>query len=150
MSRGGKGENLFLCLSLTLGARDFSSAVSGFCQVFIVKSDPREKFPKIPASREKNLWYSGYLSLWAGSTFGGVARSHAIATRERRRECEWWIPPPLSASRLASLATRNVELARWLPLSLHMIPPTSFDCLGESIFARLFLLLVLFWREISD
>jgi len=139
MSRGEKGENLFLCLSLTLGARDFSSAVSGFCQVFIVKSDPREKFPKIPAAREKNLWYPGYLSLRKSSTLGGVARSHSIATRKRRRECEGWRPPLLSASplacsrvlsRLASLATRNVELARWLPLSLHIIPPTSFSCLG--------------------
>ena len=37
----------------TLGARDFSSAVSGFCQVFIVTR------AKIPAAREKNLWYPG-------------------------------------------------------------------------------------------
>ena len=63
MSRGEKGENLFLCLGLTLGAKDFARAVSGFCQVFIVKSDPREKFPKFPAARQKNLWYPGYLSL---------------------------------------------------------------------------------------
>ena len=39
----------------TLGARDFSSAVSGFCQVFIVTR------AKIPAAREKNLWYPGYV-----------------------------------------------------------------------------------------
>ena len=38
----------------TLGARDFSSAVSGFCQVFIVTH------AKIPTAREKNLWYPGY------------------------------------------------------------------------------------------
>ena len=42
---------------ITLGARDFSSAVSGFCQVFIVTRrcvGLRPK-PKIPAAREKNL-----------------------------------------------------------------------------------------------
>ena len=27
------------CMNVTLGARDFSSAVSGFCQVFIVTPD---------------------------------------------------------------------------------------------------------------
>ena len=54
-------------LGITLGARDFSSAVSGFCQVFIVtraKSFAARGFglrptPKIPAAREKNLWYPG-------------------------------------------------------------------------------------------
>ena len=77
----------------TLGAqsaRDVSSAVSGFCQVFIY-SDPREMFfsrlrptaedvswptPKISAAGEKILWYPGYYK-WC------------IA----RRECE---QPPLS------------------------------------------------------
>ena len=47
----------------TLGARDFSSAVSGFCQVFIVtraRSFGLRPTPKIPAAREKNLWYPGY------------------------------------------------------------------------------------------
>ena len=55
----------------TLGARDFSSAVSGFCQVFIVASPlvasaygrrcvGLRPTPKIPAVREKNLWYPGY------------------------------------------------------------------------------------------
>ena len=59
----------------TLGARDFSSAVSGFCQVLIV-TRTKSVFlaasaygrrcvglpptPKIPAAREKNLWYPGY------------------------------------------------------------------------------------------
>ena len=60
-------------LSSTLGARDFSSAVSSFCQVFIVKKSVflaasaygRRRVglrptPKIPAAREKNLWYPGY------------------------------------------------------------------------------------------
>ena len=60
-------------LSSTLGARHFSSAVSGFCQVFIVKKSVflaasaygRRRVglrptPKIPAAREKNLWYPGY------------------------------------------------------------------------------------------
>ena len=60
-------------LSSTLGARDFSSAVSGFCQAFIVKKSVflaasaygRRRVglrptPKIPAAREKNLWYPGY------------------------------------------------------------------------------------------
>ena len=48
----------------TLGDRDFSSAVSGFCQVFAsaygrgcVRLRPT---PKIPAARKKNLWYPGY------------------------------------------------------------------------------------------
>ena len=56
----------------TLGARDFSSGVSGFCQVFRVtraKSSRKKGFsrgfglrstPKIPTAREKNLWYPGY------------------------------------------------------------------------------------------
>ena len=129
MSRGEKGENLFLCLSLTLGARDFSSAVSGFCQVFIVKSDPREKFLKIPAARETNLWYPGYLSLRASSTLGGVARSHSIATRERRRDCEGWRPPPPSASPLArslarSLAARFARHSKCRTCSLATsVPP---------------------------
>ena len=48
----------------TLGARDFSSAVSGFCQVCIVTRRPTHlrprcvglrPTPKIPAAREKNL-----------------------------------------------------------------------------------------------
>ena len=56
-----------LLSKLTLGARDFSSAVSGFCQVFM--GDPRvfslgfaargfglRPTPKIPAAGEKNLW----------------------------------------------------------------------------------------------
>ena len=44
---------------ITLGARDFSSAVSGFCQVFIVtrRCVGLRPTPKIPAAREKNLWY---------------------------------------------------------------------------------------------
>ena len=46
---------------ITLGARDFSSAVSGFCQVFIVtrRCVGLRPTPKIPAARGKNLWYSG-------------------------------------------------------------------------------------------
>ena len=107
MSRGEKGENLFLCLGLILGARDFSSAVYGFCQVFIVKSDPVEKFPKIPTARQKNLWYPRYLNLRASSALGGVARCHSIATRERRRECEGWRPSSLSASPLARAFSRG-------------------------------------------
>ena len=55
----------------TLGARDFSSAVFGFCQFFIVnraKSFSRgfaargfglRPTPKIPATRKKNLWHPG-------------------------------------------------------------------------------------------
>jgi len=45
-------------LELTLGATDFSSAVSGFCQVFRRRVGLRPT-PKIPAAREKNLWYPG-------------------------------------------------------------------------------------------
>ena len=50
---------------ITLGSRDFSSAVSGFCQIFIVtrgfaaRSFGPRPSPKIPAVREKNLWYPG-------------------------------------------------------------------------------------------
>ena len=40
---------LYIYSNRTLGARDFSSAVSGFCPT-----------PKIPTAREKNLWYPGY------------------------------------------------------------------------------------------
>ena len=52
----------------TLGARAFSSAVSGFCQVFIVtraasaygrRCVSLRPTPRIPAAREKNLWYPG-------------------------------------------------------------------------------------------
>ena len=47
----------------TLGARDFSSAVSGFCQVFIVTRVTRgfgqRPTLKIPAADEKKLWYPG-------------------------------------------------------------------------------------------
>ena len=45
----------------TLGARDFSRAVSDFCQVFIVTRSWLRPTRKIPAAREKNLWYPGYL-----------------------------------------------------------------------------------------
>ena len=48
--------------NFTLGARDFSSAVSGFCQVFIVTLGLWQA-PKLPAAREKNLWYPGYTNL---------------------------------------------------------------------------------------
>ena len=55
----------------TLGARDFSSTVSGFCEVFIAASPlvasaygqrrvGLRPTPKIPTAREKNLWYPGY------------------------------------------------------------------------------------------
>ena len=61
----------------TLGARDFSSAVSGLCQVFIVTRAFFSRLrllvasaygrrcvglrptPKISSAREKNLWYPG-------------------------------------------------------------------------------------------
>ena len=64
-------KNVTGACSTTLGARDFSSAVSGFCQVFIVT---RAKLvasayggrcvglrptPKIPVAHEKKLWYPG-------------------------------------------------------------------------------------------
>ena len=60
-----------LLFEATLGARDFSSAVPGFCQVFIVtralvasaygrRCVGLRPTPKIPAAREKNLWYPGY------------------------------------------------------------------------------------------
>ena len=49
----------------TLGARDFSSAVSGFCQVFIVTRAPLVasafgQHRKIPTAREKNPGYRRY------------------------------------------------------------------------------------------
>ena len=54
---------------------------------------------------------STFFSLRASSPFGGVARNHARATRERRRDCK---KSTLSRvlSRLSSLATRNREPAR--------------------------------------
>ena len=59
-----------LHVSITLGARDFSSAVSGFCQVFIVIRAKRfsrgfglRPTSKIPAASEKNLWYPGNVSI---------------------------------------------------------------------------------------
>ena len=67
---------------ITLGARDFSSVVSGFCQVFIVSRFAARGFglrqtPKIPAAREKNLSYRGYqmmgieLNCTPGKRWGG-------------------------------------------------------------------------------
>ena len=50
---------------------------------------------------------STFFNLRASSPFGGVARSHASATRERRHDCK-----RSTLSRLSSLATRNRELAR--------------------------------------
>ena len=52
---------------VTLGARDFSSAVSGFCQVFIVthaRGFGLRPTPKIPTAREKNLCYPGYTQVY--------------------------------------------------------------------------------------
>ena len=68
----------FITSQGTLDASDFSSAVSGFCQVFIVTRAKNispsfaagasaygrrcvglRPTPKIPAVREKNLWYPG-------------------------------------------------------------------------------------------
>ena len=47
-------------LNATLGARDFSSAVSGFSQVFIVARSCRPSAnTENPAAREKNLWCPG-------------------------------------------------------------------------------------------
>ena len=54
---------------------------------------------------------STLFSLRASSPFGWVARSHAKAARERRRECERSTRSRV-LSRLPSLATRNRELAR--------------------------------------
>ena len=67
----GKGE--FGCMGMqsswlpcrlaTLGPTDFSRAVSGFCQVFIVTRAlgfALRPTPKIPAVRQKNFWYPGY------------------------------------------------------------------------------------------
>ena len=83
---------LIIHFTYTMGARDFSSAVSGFCQVFIVtRAAPgfglrRRRVglrptPKIPAAREKNLWYPGYftyfrpplsVSVWTAVNFERV------------------------------------------------------------------------------
>ena len=55
-----------LCLwaffNSTLGARDFSSVVSGFCQVYGRRGVGLRPTPKIPAAREKKLWYPGYFN----------------------------------------------------------------------------------------
>ena len=70
---------------ITLGARDFSSVVSGFCQVFIVSRFAARGFdlrqtPKIPAAREKNLSYRWYqmmgieLNCTPGKRWGGRTR----------------------------------------------------------------------------
>ena len=54
-----------MVIMITLGARDFSSEVSGFCQVFLVTRAYGQRCvglrptPKIPAVRGKNLWYPG-------------------------------------------------------------------------------------------
>ena len=46
-------------LLLTLGARDFSSALSGFCQAYGQRCVGLRLTTKIPTAREKNLWYPG-------------------------------------------------------------------------------------------
>ena len=43
------------------GCQRLSNAVSGFCQLFIVTRASPLVAPKILATREKNLWYPGYL-----------------------------------------------------------------------------------------
>ena len=48
----------------TLGARDFSSAVSGLCRLLVASAYGRRcvglrPTPKISSAREKNLWYPG-------------------------------------------------------------------------------------------
>ena len=68
--------------SFTLDARDFSSAVSGFCQVFLV-TRLRPKTPKIPAEREKSLWYPGYVSFFQIS----LKNSALKATHNYFRDC---------------------------------------------------------------
>ena len=70
-----------LLTSATLGARDFSSAVSGFCQVFIATRGfglrPKMCRP-LATAREKNLWYPGYPSAcYANFFFEG----NALGTR---------------------------------------------------------------------
>ena len=69
-----------LLTSATLGARDFSSAVSGFCQVFIATRGfglrPKMCRPSATA-REKNLWYPGYPSACYANFFEG----NALGTR---------------------------------------------------------------------
>ena len=56
-------------LLLTLGARDFSSAVSGFCQAYGRRCVGLRLTTKIPTAREKNLWYPGYLLLHSTAEF---------------------------------------------------------------------------------
>ena len=79
---------------ITLGARDFSSVVSGFCQVFIVSRFAARGFdlrqtPKIPAAREKNLSYRWYQMMgielnctpgkrWGGGGPGGRERIRSL------------------------------------------------------------------------
>ena len=46
-------------LLLTLGARDFSSAVSGFCQAYGRRCVGLRLTTQIPTAREKKLWYPG-------------------------------------------------------------------------------------------
>ena len=129
--------------------------VYGFClwflflfMVSIVKSDPVEKFPKIPTARQKNLWYPGYLNLRASSALGGVARCHSIATRERRRECEGWRPSSLSASPLARAFSRHSK-CRTCSLATSVPPFLSLLSIAwGSRFSRayIFLLLVLLFK----
>lgn len=77
-------------LTLTLGARDFSGMVSGFWVFFIVwRCVGLWPTLKIPASREKNLWYPVQLSLnnnkkincaypWWQVSLGQLVRSVAL------------------------------------------------------------------------
>ena len=93
--------------TITLGARDFSSAVSGFCQVFIVtpplvaSAYGRRRVglrptPKIPAAREKNLWYPGWHTIekacffkffFRGVSGGGVREKTSTLTLTSIQYC---------------------------------------------------------------
>ena len=60
----------------TLGARDFSSAVSGFCQdvasAYGQGCVGLRPTPKIPVVREKSLWYPGYFAGRFSGKFPGA------------------------------------------------------------------------------
>ena len=107
--------------NVTLGARDISSAVSGFCQVFIVtraKSFSRLRpTPKIPAARQRNLWYPGYRN---------VISFQRIRFRSVKFVWATLHPPPPALAHTQTLKS-------WITLKPFMLWPPDFDFIWKKI-----------------
>ena len=103
-----------MVIKITLGARDFSSAVSGFCQVFLVTCAYGQRCvglrptPKIPAVRGKNLWYPGMIMMGSSEEifWGGKSAKIQLYSAINIKS--------LVLFRFAKLHKRNVKLPKTL------------------------------------